>query len=223
MSMHSLALEADQVTGLFEFLLDIHGRQNWWPADTPFEVMVGAVLTQNTSWNNVESSLERLRESNLLNAESLCELPLEVLAEYLYPVGYYNLKARRLTAFINWYIDQGGFKQLTTQTTSRLRSDLLSIKGIGPETADDILLYAFNRPVFVIDAYTRRLLERLNWSPPGLGYEQLRMAFQSCLPPDPSYFAEYHALIVAHGKHLCRPKPFCHACQLRYQCPYGAS
>lgn len=223
MSTFSFGLASNQTTDLFDFLLDIHGHQNWWPADTPFEVMVGAVLTQNTSWTNVESSIDRLRKANLLDAEELSAVPLETLAEYLYPVGYYNLKARRLSAFINWYIEQGGFEKLATQTTGWLRSSLLSVKGVGPETADDILLYAFNRPVFVIDAYTRRLLERLEWIPSKLDYEQLRMAFESCLPPDPLYFAEYHALIVVHGKHLCRPKPLCHACQLRQKCPYGKS
>lgn len=219
--MERLVLERTRVEALFTRLLDTYGPQHWWPADTPFEMMVGAVLTQNTRWQNVEKALERLRAAEMLNVHIMAALPLDVLAEHLRPVGYYNLKARRLSAFTNWYRDSGGFETLSDLETGRLREALLNVSGIGPETADDILLYAFYRPVFVIDAYTRRLFGRLGLLPAAASYEQLRAAFEASLSPDAGRYGEYHALIVAHAKHVCRPRPDCSACCLRGECRLG--
>lgn len=212
-------LDTAQVERVFERLFDAYGEQHWWPADTPFEVMLGAILTQNTSWQNVEKALDRLRGAVLLDAESLLSMPREVLADHLRPAGYYNLKAGRLAAFLAWYCEQGGYAALNALETTELRSGLLGVHGIGPETADDMLLYAFGRPVFVIDAYTRRLFGRLGMLPPDAPYESLRAAFETAIPADAGHYGEWHALIVAHAKSACRSRPVCADCPLRGQCP----
>ncbi|OBS10459.1 endonuclease III domain-containing protein [Acidihalobacter prosperus] len=215
------SLDAARAGEIFERLLVEHGEQHWWPAETPFEVMLGAILIQNTRWRNVERALGRLRDAGLLGAVELAALPPETLAEHLRPVGYYNLKARRVAGFADWYLARGGYEGLRLHETAHLREALLAVDGVGPETADDILLYAFERPVFVIDAYTRRLFGRLGLLPEKAAYERLRRAFEACLPPDAYHYGEYHALIVAHAKALCRPRPRCVACPLRSDCPAG--
>lgn len=205
--------------GVFDWLLQAHGAQDWWPAETPFEVMVGAILTQNTAWTNVERALERLVAGVGLDAARLAALPETELAELIRPAGYYNLKARRLQAFCRAYLDDGGFDGWSKLPTDLLRQRLLAIKGVGPETADDILLYAFERPVFVVDAYTRRLFERLGLIEAKLGYEKIRHRFESALAADAALFKEYHALIVRHAKHHCRKRPRCEDCSLNASCP----
>lgn len=214
-----LSLNADQADALFTRLQQCYGAQHWWPADSRFEIMVGAVLTQNASWHNVKRALERLREANVLDAEKLVRQPLDHVADLLRPVGYFNLKARRLLNFVRWYCDNGGYEDLQHLETSALREALLGLNGIGPETADDMLLYAFERPVFVIDAYTRRLFSRLGLLPVEAPYETIRAAFEAAISPDPVRYGEYHALIVAHAKTLCRPYPACTRCSLRPDCP----
>ncbi len=181
--------------------------------------MLGAVLTQNTAWTNVERALQQLSAQIPLAAGALLALPETELAALIRPAGYFNVKARRLRAFCEAYVAAGGEPALSKLETSCLREWLLGIHGIGPETADDILLYAFDRPVFVIDAYTRRLFERLGIIGGGESYETLRMTFEQALGPDPALFNEYHALIVRHAKQVCRARaPRCDPCCLAAGC-----
>ena len=196
-----------------------HGPQDWWPGDSRFEIMVGAVLTQNTAWTNVERAIGNLKKAKVLTAEAIVAAYPKRLATWLKPSGYFNVKAKRLKAMCKWLIAQGGMRKLARLPTPELRAQLLAVNGIGPETADDILLYAFDRPVFVVDAYTRRLFSRLNISNGAEDYETLRRQFEESLPPDVPLFNEYHALIVTHGKHICRTKPLCDRCCLAVRCP----
>jgi endonuclease-3 related protein len=202
---------------LFQRLFEHYGPQHWWPAESPFEVMVGAVLTQNTAWINVERAIDNLRRADLLNPAAIARLAPDRLALYLRPSGYFNVKAKRLQALCHWLLAEQAPESLETET---LRRCLLSIHGIGPETADDILLYAYQRPVFVIDAYTRRLFSRLGLLDGALSYEALRAVFEQSLPSDVALFNEYHALIDHHAKQVCRPKPICKVCFLKTRCPW---
>lgn len=212
-------MDAERLRVVFDTLLAAYGPQHWWPAETAFEVMVGAVLTQNTAWTNVERALLRLTARVPLEAQAILDLPLEELAHALQPSGYFNVKAQRLRAFCEVFIAEGGLERLRALETGELRRRLLAIRGVGPETADDMLLYAFGRPVFVVDAYTRRVFTRLGLLAGDEGYETIRAAFESALGPDAPLYNEYHALIVRHGKDLCRTRPRCADCRLRPQCP----
>jgi endonuclease-3 related protein len=203
---------------VYRHLHAAHGPQHWWPGDTAFEIMVGAVLTQNTAWSNVEKAIANLKRARALDAETIARAPHRKLAAWLKPSGYFNIKAQRLRAFCRWYLQEGGVRRLARRPTTLLRDQLLAVHGIGPETADDILLYAFNRPVFVIDAYTRRIFSRLGVIEGGEDYEALRRLFEERLGADSSLFNEYHALIVAHAKDFCRPRPRCAQCVLGRQC-----
>lgn len=205
---------------VFDALLAAHGPQHWWPGDSPFEVMVGAVLTQNTAWVNVERALTALTSRLPLTPEAILSLPSDALADCLRPVGYFNVKARRLRAFCEAYLVSGGLEGLCRLETQKLRHLLLGIHGIGPETADDMLLYAFERPVFVVDAYTRRIFSRLGLIAEREGYETIRHQFETVLGPDVPQYNEYHALIVRHGKDICRTRPRCTGCCLREFCRY---
>ena len=196
-----------------------HGPQHWWPGDSPFEIMVGAVLTQNTAWTNVVKAIANLKAAKALSAEAIAAAPHRRLAAWLKPSGYFNIKAQRLHAFCVWLIRKGGTKRVARLPTAVLRAELLQVHGIGPETADDMLLYAFNRPVFVIDAYTRRLFQRLGLIRGDEKYEQLRQWFETALVADAPLFNEYHALIVVHAKDVCRKRPLCSACKLGPLCP----
>jgi endonuclease-3 related protein len=203
-------------------LFDHYGSQGWWPGDSRFEVMVGAVLTQNTAWSNVEKAINNLKQANALTPNAIAAANPEQLASWLRPSGYFNVKARRLRAFCEWLQEQGGEAALESRDTASLRQALLAVHGIGPETADDILLYAFQRPVFVVDAYTHRLFGRLGLLDEHLSYEQVRHRFESSLQSDVDLFSEYHALIVHHVKHVCRPKARCAQCCLKEDCPAAA-
>lgn len=204
---------------IYETLLATHGPQHWWPGDSPFEIMVGAVLTQNTAWVNVERAIDNLKRADALSAEAIVATHPKRLAKWLKPSGYFNVKAKRLRALCRWVLDQGGIAALRTRPTAELRAMLLGVHGVGPETADDILLYACERPVFVIDAYTRRIFRRLGLVQGTEGYETLRHFFEDRLGPDVAVFNEYHALIVHHGKYVCRTRPRCDACCLAALCP----
>lgn len=210
---------AAEARAVFESLRHAYGPQRWWPGDGPFEVIVGAVLTQNTAWRNVERAIDGLKARDVLRPERILALPFEELAQLIRSSGYFNVKARRLRALCRWYRDEGGFEALRRLETGELRRGLVSVHGIGPETADDILLYAFERPVFVIDAYTRRIFSRLGLLAANSGYEQMRAAFEHSLGPDTELFNEFHALIVAHGKDVCRSAPRCGDCCLASICP----
>jgi endonuclease III related protein len=202
--------------GVFNQLLSAHGPQHWWPADSPFEVIVGAILTQNTAWKNVKQAIGKLRENNLLSAEAVSTVPLVSLAAFIRSSGYYNQKARKLRAFCqhlqnHW---QGNLQAFLSQDLPGLREELLSLHGIGPETADSIILYAAHQPSFVVDTYTYRIFNRHGWIAEGIGYEELRSFFMEALEPDVAFFQEYHALLVHTGHLFCRRKPGCETCPL---------
>ena len=190
----------------FDALLAHYGPPKWWPADSPFEVMVGAILTQNTSWKNVEKAIHNLKVYDLLDARKLHELDQDTVAMAIKPAGTFNVKAARLKGFVAWFLDryQGDLSKMKEQRPERLREELLEVKGIGPETADAILLYSAGRPVFVADAYARRLLAIHGFLPDGAGYEDARAFLEAHLPSDPALFNELHALMVAAGKEHSR-------------------
>lgn len=200
-----------------------YGPQHWWPARTPFEVMVGAVLTQNAAWVNVERAIENLHDRRLLDPRRLLAAPQATLAACLRPSGYFNVKAKRLRAFCRWLLEAGGETRCRRLPTERLRAELLAVHGVGPETADDMLLYAFGRPVFVVDAYTRRIFLRLGLTDADAGYETLRSFFEQALPRRAPLYNEYHALIVRLGKEVCRPNPRCAECCLAGWCPFPST
>ena len=206
--------DPEQVRAIHDRLLAAHGPQHWWPADGPFEIMLGAVLTQNTAWVNVERALARLAARCALESRAILALDPADLADAIRPAGYFNVKARRLIALCEFHQAAGGHRGLERLATQRLREALLAVKGIGPETADDILLYAFERPVFVVDAYTRRIFSRLGLLRGDEDYETIRAAIERALGPDVPLYKELHALIVAHGKQVCRTRPRCCACVL---------
>ncbi len=193
------------------------GPQHWWPGETPFEIAAGAILTQNTNWENVERAIGNLKQGGILSARKMHGLGVEELADAIRPAGYFNVKARRLKAFVDFLMDRygGSFKRMGMEETGVLRAGLLGVNGIGPETADSILLYALERPVFVIDAYTRRVLSRHGLIQHDEPYEAFQGLFHSELRPDAKLFNEYHALFVRLGKTHCRPrKPLCDRCAL---------
>ena len=203
---------------VYQSLFKHYGPQHWWPAESPFEVMVGAVLTQNTAWSNVERAIANLKDNNCLSADQILAVPESNLAGWLRPSGYFNVKARRLRNFCQWYKDAGEYEAVRCLKTNLLRKQLLSVNGVGYETADDILLYAFERPVFVIDSYTRRLFNRLGLTEKDYGYESLRETFEKSLPHNVKLYNEYHALIVVHAKEVCKKKPDCSRCCLSNDC-----
>ena len=218
------AMDHHAFPGLLDRLADAFGPQDWWPAETPFEVLVGAVLTQNAAWRNVEQAIARLRARDWLSATAIVNAPGDELRDCIRPSGYYNVKAQRLTAACETWIELGGEPGLAAMATGAAREALLAVKGLGPESVDDILLYGFSRPVFVVDAYTRRIFSRVGVIPPHIGYEPLQAGFHAALPRDAARFNEAHALIVALGKDYCRPRsPHCRACPLQPACDYGRS
>lgn len=196
-------LEKNILLTLYDRMYTTYGPQNWWPADTPFEVMAGAVLTQNTAWTNVEKAIKNLKQVNCLTPERILTLDDKQLARLIRPSGYFNIKARRLKNLCAWLPDKQGYQIKRSWKTNKLRESILSVNGIGPETADDILLYAFERPVFVIDVYSRRLLARLGLINGNEKYETLRAFFEMALPADVPLYNEFHALIVRHAKEKC--------------------
>ena len=201
----------------FDALLAAHGRQHWWPGRTRFEIIVGAILTQNTSWTNVERAIRNLRSAGLLTPDALRRVRPAKLARLLRPSGYFRQKTKTLKSFVRFlYASYGGsLSKLLSTPTEVLRDQLLALRGIGPETADSILLYAGRHPVFVVDGYSRRILERHRLSHPRASYEELRKLFETSLPRDHQLFNEFHALIVHVGKDYCRPNhPRCSECSL---------
>ena len=207
----------NKIYEIYEILLGHFGPQGWWPGDTPFEVMVGAVLTQNTNWVNVGKAIDNLKKENLLSFEKLHGLPIELLAEKIKPAGYFNLKAKRLKNLLNFINDEyfGALEDMFSEDTLSLREKILTVKGIGPETADSILLYAGHKPVFVVDTYTHRIFSRHNIVAEEEGYYEIQEYFTLSLPEEIELFNEYHALIVRLGKEFCKKsKPLCRQCPL---------
>lgn len=206
---------------IYNKLFSFYGPQHWWPGDTPFEIAVGAILTQNTNWANVEKAIDNLKAANALNPKRLMEMPVEKLALLIRPAGYFNIKAKRLKAFVEFLMNnyKGSMKKMRQEETNSLRKKLLSVNGIGPETADSILLYALDKPVFVIDAYTRRVLSRHKIMDFNASYDEYQRLFHEELDEDVSLFNEYHALFVKVGKEFCRPRPRCNNCPLNQNLP----
>lgn len=207
-----------RLLGLYAALHGGFGPQHWWPARTRFEVVVGAILTQNTAWANVERALAALRSLKLLTHARLAALPLPRLARLIRSSGTFRVKARRLRAFLAYLNGRygGSLDRMNRAPLDDLRRELLAVPGVGPETADSILLYALGRPVFVVDAYTRRVVSRHRLLPRDASYEEVRGFFERHLPGDPRLFNEYHALLVAVGKEYCRSRPRCAQCPLRF-------
>jgi len=206
----------------YQTLLEHYGPQNWWPGDSPFEVMVGAVLTQNTNWTNVEKAIKNLKEADKLTPEKIDRLDQQELALLIRPAGYYNIKARRLKNLVHWFCRRGNgsVETLSDWPMDSLREELLSINGIGRETADSIILYALNLPTFVVDTYTYRILVRHGQIDPESDYEQIKEYCQYQLPQEVALYNELHALFVQVGKNHCKPRPQCQQCPLR-QFPYS--
>ena len=198
-------------------LFTAFGPQHWWPGDTPFEVIVGAILTQNTAWTNVEKAIHNLKKARLLTPRKMHDLSQAELAKYIRPAGYFNIKAKRLKHFLNYLFDNygGSLNRMFKKRTDALRRELLSVNGIGPETADSILLYAGNHPVFVVDAYTKRIFSRHQIIKADAEYHDVQEIFMKNLPHNIKMFNEYHALIVRIGKDFCRNrKHLCSRCPL---------
>jgi endonuclease III related protein len=202
----------------YDALFAAHGPQHWWPGKTRFEVIVGAILTQNTSWTNVERAIQALREERLLTVSTMEQVSVRKLARLIRSSGYFRQKAHKLKEFVRFLRSQhhGSLSKMFQTPTVVLREQLLAVHGIGPETADSILLYAGKHPVFVVDAYTRRILQRHGLARGKESYEDIRKLFEKSLPANRELFNEYHALIVHAGKHYCRAKaPICSSCALR--------
>ncbi|MEA4899153.1 endonuclease III domain-containing protein [Bacillota bacterium Meth-B3] len=201
---------------LHETLLARYGEPHWWPAGTPYEVIVGAVLTQNTAWGNVEKAIARF--GGALSPEQVLRLELAELSQIIRPAGFFNQKARYLQAVTEWFARYGfDVPTVRREPLEKLRAELMSVKGVGPETADSILLYAFGHPTFVVDAYTMRLCFRYPIDA-GAGYEAVKRYFEAGLPRSAPLYNSFHALIVVHAKAHCRKKPLCDGCPLGDTC-----
>ena len=203
--------------GIYKKLFAFFGPQHWWPAESSFEVMVGAILTQNTNWQNAELAIGNLKRQGLLDPRRLFGIPKKNLARFIRPAGYYNIKAVRLRNFLTFFLRryQGSCRKMRGQETAALRQELLSVSGIGPETADSILLYALEKPVFVVDAYTKRIFLRHKIIADGATYEAVQKIFMQNLKTEVKLFNEYHALLVKLGKNFCRKsQPLCKTCPL---------
>jgi endonuclease-3 related protein len=203
---------------IYNILLHEFGPRNWWPAKTRFEVIVGAILTQNTAWKNVEKAISNLSAKGVLSFKDIGDINEKDLAILIKPSGYFNQKAKKLKAFINFAVDQygGSLSKMMREDPGVLRKKLLGVFGIGKETADSILLYAFDKPVFVVDIYTYRILSRHRLIPEEFSYDYIQDFFTKTLPEDVYIYKEYHALLVCLGNKFCRSKPFCEQCPLRY-------
>ena len=207
----------DILSAVYTTLSAAFGPQDWWPADGPEEMIIGALLTQNTTWKNVEKALANLRSNNLLSFAAISNTPLVQLETLIKPSGYFRQKSLRLKNLAEAIVNAGGLQKLGKISTVKLREWLLVLKGIGPETADSILLYAFARPVFVIDAYTLRIGKRHQWLPETADYTKAQNLFTQKLPADVKLFNEFHALFVQIGKNFCRPRnPHCCDCPLKH-------
>lgn len=208
-----------KINELYHQLRAEHGNLRWWPADTPFEVALGAILTQATAWRNVEKALDNLKTADAFTPEKIHQINQDELEKLLHPSGYFRMKAKKVRAFVE-HIVKRPMKVMFEQNVPELREELLSIYGVGPETADSIILYAAEKPSFVVDTYTYRLISRLGWIEGRFHYERLRSLFMDNLPHEVNLFNEYHALIVRHGARVCKKTPDCEACCLQSQCQY---
>lgn len=201
---------------IYDKLYQHYGPQGWWPAETPFEMMIGAILVQNTNWTNVEKAIVKLKP--YLEPELIEKLTIEELAELIRSSGFFNIKAKRIKAFLEWFKTYDyDIEKIKLMGKRELRNELLNIKGIGRETADVMLLYAFNKPIFVVDAYAKRILDRLGYNMPD-SYDAFRKQVEKELPSDLTLYNEFHALLVEHAKQFCRKAPTCNGCPLFDSC-----
>lgn len=216
---YNIVREKIKLIDLYKILLNYFGPQEWWPAETPFEVVVGAILTQQTNWKNVEKAIDNLRKNNLLDLEKLALSEDRTIEELIRPVGYFREKTKKLKRVVSYIYEnyQGDLQKFFSRPLENLRQELLSLYGIGFETADSILLYAAEKPIFVIDAYTRRIVHRLGITHLS-GYEQLGDYFEKSLPKDVELYQEFHALLVELGKRFCKTEPLCAKCPLNEDC-----
>lgn len=213
----------EKLLKLYNDLYAEYGELNWWPAETPFEIIIGAILGQATAWGNAAKAINNLKAANVLDPEAMSKLSQDELETLILPSGYYRAKAKKVRAFLT-HLQAHHNNQLDSlfaQELSSLREELLSIYGVGEETADTILLYAAKKPSFVVDTYTYRLFERLGWFTGKFHYGRLRGIFMENLPHDRQMFNQYHALIVRHGARICQKTPQCEKCMLQSQCPTG--
>jgi endonuclease-3 related protein len=210
---------------VYELLNGYFGDLHWWPADSPFEVMVGAILTQNTTWTNVEKAISALKEKSLLSPAALLQIDESVLAGIIRPSGYYRIKAKRIKSLVQFFIKEysGNIDTMCDEELVVLREKLLNVRGVGPETADSIMLYACRKPVFISDAYTQRILQRHRMIPEDADGAKIRALFMSHLPHNASLFSQFHALLVQTGKIFCRKIPKCDFCPLRSMMTAGAT
>ena len=206
---------------IFDLLYSAYGPQGWWPGDSPFEVIVGAVLTQNAAWHNVAQAIVNLKREGFLDASLLLGAEPETVKALIAPAGFFNVKYDRLMNVLKYLVDHGmDLDRFRHLPIADVRDELLQVRGIGPETADSILLYGFERPVFVVDAYTRRLFTRLGhgWMEKA-PYSEVQEFFMNELPPDSDLYNEFHALVVVHCKDTCKKRPLCSGCCLSSSCP----
>ena len=207
----------EKLISVYTLMLNYFGNLNWWPGETEFEVIIGAILTQNTSWTNVEKSISLIKNNGLMNPESIYELHVDELAKLVRSSGYFNQKAKKIKHFLSFFYDKYKFDMdiMKSVPVDVMREQLLAINGIGPETADSILLYALSKPVFVVDAYTKRIFSRHGFIEKNASYHEVQAFFETHLDKDEPLFNEYHALIVNTGKYFCGTKPKCENCPLR--------
>jgi len=210
-------LNNKSLASIYKLLYKFYGPQNWWPGDTRFEIIVGAILTQNTAWSNVEKAISNLKKERLLSPEKIKNVKKASLASLIRPAGYYNIKAGRLKSFISFLFAEygGSLNKLSSEESRRLRERLLNVNGIGPETCDSIMLYAFKRGSFVVDAYTKRIFSRHGFVRESDDYHYVQKYFVDNLPKSVRLYNEYHALIVRLAKDFCRTRPDCADCPLR--------
>jgi endonuclease-3 related protein len=207
---------------IYSLLYDHFGPQHWWPGSTPFEVMVGAILTQNTNWGNVEKAIGNLKRARVLSPGKILDISNSKLERLIRPTGYFRQKAKKVKAFVRYFTKnyQGSVSRMKKRPLAGLRAELLAVHGIGPETADSMLLYALDKSTFVVDAYTRRIGQRV-----GIfrfdDYHQIKDFFEHNLPRSRKLYNEYHALIVALGKYFCKPRPVCKGCPLSRVCAFN--
>lgn len=210
------------VSAIYRALFARYGPQHWWPGETDFEIAIGAILTQNVSWTNVEKAIARLKEEKLLRPRALHRTPDLTIAPLIRPTGYYNQKAKKIRNFLDWFARYGySFARLRALDTDRLRDELLTVNGIGPETADSILLYALEKKVFVVDAYTLRIFGRIGILRGDEAYDEVQRLFHRRLRGGVCEYNEYHALIVHHGKFVCKKAPLCEECCIARRCAYA--
>jgi endonuclease-3 related protein len=215
----------EELLKIYELLNGYFGDLHWWPADSPFEVMVGAILTQNTAWTNVEKAISALKKQELLSPDALLRIDETILAGIIRPSGYYHIKAKRLKSLVQFFISEyaGKIDRMCKEDLTVLREKLLKVRGVGPETADSIILYACRKPVFISDEYTKRILQRHRITPEDADGSQIRTLFMSHLPHIASLFNQFHALLVHTGKMFCRKTPKCDCCPLRFLITAGAT